>query len=129
MDFLEELLEGRHRNRRGHRAHNHHEDDQEMDYTARRGSQAGHLDHDDDWPGHGRDGHFPMFPWREYLKRPIVRIGLVIGFALLILACLGILLFAWPWLVKAVAYVNQHGLQGVIEAWQNAGYRLWKGNS
>lgn len=133
MDFLEDLLEGRRQNGRGRHGHDHHKDDHGIDATANRRSHSGHHGHDndddDDWGGHRQDGHFLLLPWREYLKRPIVQAGLAMVSLLLILACLGMVMLAWPWLAKAVAYVNQHGMQGVIEALQNAGNRLWQGNS
>ncbi len=103
MDFLEDLFERRHSSRGGHHSRSNH-------------------GHDDD--SHGSHG----LPWRQYLNRPGAMAALAVAAGVLLLLGVGLLIMLWPWLKQAVAYVNQHGLQGVAEALQSFGTRAWKGS-
>jgi len=143
MDFLEDLLERREGRRGGRHNTNDHEDGRNLERSAPPDARSGRReyeeneadgrgrrygayrehDHDDDEWGHG-DGYSPLARWREHLRQPMVRVGLaVVGILLL-----GGLILAWPWLVQGVAYVNQHGIQGVLESLQGTSNRVWKGS-
>ena len=147
MDFLEDLFERR-EGRRGGRNNNHnHEDDRDRERMAPPGSKNRRQNHEEEEDGQGRgwhqggqyghdedegwgrgDAHSSLLRWREHLRQPMVRVGLAVTAILLLLVCAGILVLAWPWLAKAAAYVNQHGIQGVLESLQGTGNRFWKGS-
>jgi hypothetical protein len=111
MDFLEDLFD-RNRHRRTSRD----------DYHDNR-NQYDDREYEDD--RHGFENLQPIIT--KILHNKPLLIGLAIGAGLLLLLLIGALFLLLPVIAKALGYVNQNGIKGVIEIILPILDRLWRG--
>jgi hypothetical protein len=111
MDFLEDLFE-RNRHRRTGRYDRH--DDQ---------NQYDDREHEDD--RHGFEKFRPVIT--KILHNKPLLMGLAAGAGLLMLLLIGALFLLLPVIAKALGYVNQNGIKGVIDIILPILDRLWRG--
>jgi hypothetical protein len=116
MDFLEDILDRKHRHRDLH------------DHDSP--SPGGYYRSGDDY--HDRDrGRYGMESFRPILlkilrNRPLV-IGLAIGACLLLATGVALIFALLPLFTHSIEYVNQHGVKGIVDALMPVLERIWKG--